>query len=106
MNAQINLCINTILLESALIAFTMYKSAYVDLNLKLGINHWITGTRCLNFGISFISTSKLCVRAAQAQSRLYFSNYICDKNKSRLSLLSKFTRFCFLSLSRNTERSD
>ena len=42
MNAQINLCINTILLESALIAFTMYKSAYVDLNLKLGINHWIT----------------------------------------------------------------
>ena len=50
--------------------------------MKTNIGSLFNGKRCLNFGISLIFTSILCVQAVKAQSRLYFSDNICDKNKS------------------------
>ena len=52
--------------------------------------------RCLNVSIRFISTSMLCVRAVKAQSRLYFTNYICDKNKSSPVSVEPFHEILFL----------
>ena len=54
--------------------YTQYENKY---------RFWLfNGKRCLNFGISLIFTSILCVQAVKAQSPLYFSDNICDKNKS------------------------